>query len=51
MLYVITNILLKVVFNTNKTMVTILIGINATVNTFNNVSRITYNIVTSFIGV
>jgi hypothetical protein len=61
MLYLIPDTLLKVSFNTNKTghhvlhyiwhnieSVVVLLVFN---NTFNNVSGITYNMVTSFIGV
>jgi hypothetical protein len=49
MLYVITNTLLKVSLNTNKTgHRPVLLVIN---DTFNNVLVITYNMVTSFISV
>jgi hypothetical protein len=50
MLYILTDILLKVALNTNKTghQVIVLLMLNAT---FNNVSGIAYNMVASFIGV
>jgi hypothetical protein len=54
MINAIADILLKVAFNTNKTGHQVLRYIwhiiESVVDTFNNVSGITYNMVTSFIG-